>query len=61
MRLVLDTSVIVSAFRSRYGASRALLEAFDDGQIVLLVSQPLFTEYEDVLKRPDQMAVHRAS
>ncbi len=61
MRLVLDTSVIVSAFRSRYGASRALLEAFDDGQFVLLISQPLFTEYETVLKRPDQMAAHQAS
>ncbi len=61
MRLVLDTSVIVAAFRSQYGASRGLLEAFDDGQIVMLISQPLFTEYETVLKRPDQMAVHRAS
>jgi predicted nucleic acid-binding protein len=27
----------------------------------MLISQPLFTEYETVLKRPDQMAVHRAS
>jgi putative PIN family toxin of toxin-antitoxin system len=60
VRLVLDTSVIVSSFRSQYGASRALLEAFDDGRIVMLISQPLFTEYETVLKRPDQMAVHGA-
>jgi putative PIN family toxin of toxin-antitoxin system len=61
VRLVLDTSVLVAAFRSQYGASRSLIEAFDDGQIVMLISQPLFTEYETVLKRPEQMAAHRAS
>ena len=61
VRLVLDTSVIVSAFRSRYGASRFLIEAFDDGRITMLISQALFTEYESVLKRPEQMAVHGAS
>jgi len=61
VRLVLDTSVIVASFRSRYGASRALLEAFDEGRFLLLISQPLFSEYEDLLMRSDQMSVHHAS
>jgi putative PIN family toxin of toxin-antitoxin system len=61
VRLVLDTCVIVSAFRSREGASRRLLEAFDSGLFSLLISEPLFREYEDVLTRPEQMRVHGAS
>ncbi len=61
MRLVLDTSVIVSSFRSRSGASRALVEALDEGRFALLLSQPLFLEYESVLTRPEQMTVHGAS
>jgi putative PIN family toxin of toxin-antitoxin system len=58
VRLVLDTSVIVSAFRSKHGASRKLMEAFDANMFVMLLSIPLFLEYEDVLTRPEQMAVH---
>jgi putative PIN family toxin of toxin-antitoxin system len=61
VRLVLDTSVIVSAFRSRTGASRRLVDAFDEGGFGVLISQPLLTEYEDVLSRPDQMLVHGVS
>jgi putative PIN family toxin of toxin-antitoxin system len=58
VRLVLDTCVILSAFRSRLGASRGLIDAFDLGLFVLLLSTSLLAEYEDVLKRPEQMAVH---
>ncbi|MGA2896907.1 MAG: PIN domain-containing protein [Acidobacteriaceae bacterium] len=46
MRLVLDTCVIVSAFRSRNGASRRLIDAFDAGLFSVLLSQPLLLEYE---------------
>ena len=58
MRLVLDTSVIVSAFRSLNGGSRRVIDALDAGKYDILISQPLFLEYEDVLTRPEQMAVH---
>ncbi len=58
MRLVLDTSVIVSAFRSRHGASRAMLDLLYAGRFQALASQALFLEYEDVLGRPEQRAVH---
>ena len=56
MRLVLDTDVVVSAFRSDQGASRQLLLAALDRKVVVLVSVPLMLEYEDVLKRPEHLA-----
>jgi putative PIN family toxin of toxin-antitoxin system len=58
VRLVLDTSVIVSAFRSLNGGSRHLLDAFDAGRYAILISQSLLLEYEDVLTRPEQVSVH---
>lgn len=45
-RLVLDTDVIVSAMRSPSGASAALVEAALDGRLAMLVSVPLFFEYQ---------------
>lgn len=57
-RVVLDTSVLVAALRSRRGASNALLRYVSSEQVKPLVSPALFLEYEDVLKRPEQMAAH---
>lgn len=53
---MLDSSVIVSAFRSRRGASNRVLGLVADGRVVPLVTPALFLEYEDVLKRPEQLA-----
>lgn len=53
MRLVLDTNVIVAAFRSRYGASNLLLRAVDQGVLTPLCSTALFLEYEAVLSREE--------
>jgi len=58
VRIVLDTCVIVSAFRSQNGASRALINAFDRKEFNLLLSTALLLEYEDVLSRQEQMLVH---
>src|SRR6202035_1711954 len=55
MRLVLDTDVIIAAVRSPRGASAALLLAIDDGLAELLVTVPLFLEYEAVCSRPEHM------
>lgn len=52
MRLVLDTNVVVAAFRSRRGASNALLRLAAQRRFVPLASTALFVEYEDVLTRP---------
>ena len=56
-RLVLDSSVVVSAFRSRRGAANAVLELVASRRIVPLATPALFLEYEDVLKRPEQRSV----
>jgi len=61
VRLVIDTCVIASAFRSRNGASRALLDLLTANRFLALASQALFLEYESVLSRPDQRAVHQLS
>lgn len=53
MRLVLDTNVIVAAFRSRNSASNLLLRLADQGEVTLLCSTALFLEYEAVLSRPE--------
>ena len=55
VRVVLDTSVLVAGLRSRNGASFALLRLVRDGKVVPLVTIGLFLEYEDVLKRPEQL------
>jgi len=54
MRVVLDTSVLVAALRSRLGASNRLLELVATRRCVPLVSTAVFLEYEAVLLRPEQ-------
>ena len=56
-RVVLDSSVVISGFRSQRGASYKLLDFIAGRQLVLLATPALFLEYEDVLKRPEQRAV----
>ena len=58
---MLDTSVVVSAFRSKTGASYRLLELFDEDRYRLVATPSLFEEYETVLSRPEQRAVHGLS
>jgi putative PIN family toxin of toxin-antitoxin system len=59
--VVLDTSVVVSALRSLSGASNALLRRAAQHGLVPLATPPLFLEYEDVLKRPEQQLAHKLS
>lgn len=53
---MLDTDVLVAAFRSDLGASRQLLLAALDQRFELLLSVPLMLEYEAVLSRPENLA-----
>jgi len=53
---VLDTDVLVAAFRSDAGASRQVLEAARVHRFDLLLSVPLMLEYESVLSRPEHLA-----
>ncbi len=57
MKLVIDTNVIIAGFRSKHGASFQLLQRIWEGSLPFLLSVPLALEYEDVLKRPDNLAV----
>lgn len=56
MRVVLDTSVIVAAARSRHGASHALLSLLPDVRFQPAVSVPLFVEYRATLLRGENLA-----
>jgi putative PIN family toxin of toxin-antitoxin system len=58
VRLVLDTCVIVSAFRSRTGASFRLLELLRDRRYTAVATPALLFEYEAVLNRPQQRLAH---
>jgi putative PIN family toxin of toxin-antitoxin system len=58
---VLDTDVLVAAFRSDAGASRQVLEAARARRFELLLSVPLMLEYESVLTRPEHLAACGAS
>lgn len=51
MLVVLDSSVVVAALRSRQGASFRILELLRDGRFHVAVSVPLVLEYEAVLVR----------
>jgi putative PIN family toxin of toxin-antitoxin system len=53
LQIVLDTNILVAAFRSRRGAANFLLERLADSRWQVNVSTPLLLEYEDVLKRSE--------
>jgi putative PIN family toxin of toxin-antitoxin system len=50
-RVVIDTNVVVSALRSRRGASHKLLLLIDSGKFATCLSVPVLLEYEEVCKR----------
>jgi len=60
-RVVVDTSVVVAALRTRKGAGNAVLRLVAERRLQLLPTPPLFLEYEDVLKRAEQRLVHGLS
>ena len=53
----MDTNVVVAAFRSRHGASNALLKMVDARRVTPLCSTALFLEYEAVLSRAETRAI----
>lgn len=57
-RIVIDTSVVVAALRSRSGASNAVLRRVASRDLTPLATTALFLEYEDVLRRPEQRLAH---
>ena len=54
-KVVLDTSVLVAAARSRQGASHALLSRLPHPRFTPVISVPLFVEYRATLLRPENL------
>ena len=54
----MDTSVVVAGLRTRSGAGNAILRLVASRRLTLLATPPLFLEYEEVLKRPEQRLAH---
>lgn len=52
----LDTNVIFAGLYSKRGASYQILQALIRREFIPAISVSLFLEYEDVLKRPDNLA-----
>ena len=55
MRIVIDTSVLVSAARSRQGASFALVSSLPNLRFEFALSVALYTEWQAVLTRPEHL------
>jgi putative PIN family toxin of toxin-antitoxin system len=53
LNIILDTNILVAAFRSTRGAANLFLSKLNDERWQLNVSTALLLEYEDVLKRPE--------
>jgi putative PIN family toxin of toxin-antitoxin system len=56
IEVVVDTNVLVAAFRSSLGASFQLLQTIEDQRWRPVISPTLAFEYEAVLKRQDNSA-----
>lgn len=55
MRIILDTSVLVAAARSRNGASFQLLSLLPSRDFEIALTVPLYTEWQAVLTRPEHL------
>ncbi len=51
LQIILDTNILVAAFRPKRGAANLLLDKLNDSRWQANVSTALLLEYEDVLKR----------
>jgi len=60
MRIVLDTSVLVSAVRSRNGASFALVQSIPSREFEICLSMSLYLEWQDVLTRKENLPPGRS-
>lgn len=55
MKIIMDTNILFAGLYSANGASFRILELLNTGALTLALSTPLLLEYEDVLKRNQQM------
>lgn len=55
LRVILDTSVLVAAARSRNGASFEILRMLPSSRFEIALTVSLYTEWQAVLTRPEHM------
>ena len=53
INIVIDTNILVTAARSRRGASYRLIQLIPDSRFQICLSLPLYLEYLDVLTRQE--------
>ena len=61
MRVVFDTSVLVAAARSNRGASFALTSSIPSPHFEICLSVGLYSEWQDVLSRPENLPPGRTA
>ncbi len=54
-RVILDTNVLYAGLYSSKGASFKILRAIDEGKLRIVLSTALLFEYEDILKRHQEI------
>jgi putative PIN family toxin of toxin-antitoxin system len=55
IRVVIDTSVLIAAARSRHGASFAVINSIPSPDFHPCLSVSLYAEWQDVLTRPENL------
>jgi putative PIN family toxin of toxin-antitoxin system len=58
VKIVLDTSVLISALRSRQGAAAQVVKLILDGELEVLLDYKLICEYRDVALRPRNLEAY---
>ncbi len=61
MRVILDTSVLVAAARSRLGASFALVSSIPSPLFTTCLSVALYAEWQEVMTRPENLPPGRTA
>lgn len=58
-KVVIDTSVLVSALLTEHGAEAAVLDVVLDGKLIWCVSEEILAEYKATLRRPKFGGIER--
>ncbi len=59
MRVIVDTNVVIAAFRSPRGASARVLDLAIAGELIIVCNPALFLEWEAVLKRVEHLSASK--
>lgn len=54
-KIILDTNVLYAGLYSSKGASFSVLQAIEEGKLTMVISTTLLFEYEDILKRDQEV------